>query len=208
VPRKHPNVSRRSAHPSIRVSEAKVKRPGRKTAPREREWLFDIVRWELPKTVGRRAVTSVVLILRSAHAEEIPRIRARRARVSKDEDGHALMLRDAPQRTWAVEALALGFRSEGRRILAKRTQRAFWPSGSSPRGAPRGSKSAFTRVCDALCVAGTPLWGPMVTAGGYGSRLSLRSAGTTIAWSERSINPRLCEMTAGAISLFWDCYLQ
>src|SRR5438128_11599804 len=31
----HPNVSRRSAHPSIRVSEAKVKSPGRKNAPRE-----------------------------------------------------------------------------------------------------------------------------------------------------------------------------
>ena len=28
------------------------------------------------------------------------------------------------------------------------------------------------------------------------------------AWSERSINPQLCEMTAGAISLFWGCYLQ
>src|SRR5262249_50448262 len=27
---------------------------------------------------------------------------------------------------------------------------------SSPRGAPRDSKSAFTRVCDALGVAGTP----------------------------------------------------
>jgi hypothetical protein len=33
----HPNVSRRSAHPSIRVSEAKLQNPGRKTAPRERE---------------------------------------------------------------------------------------------------------------------------------------------------------------------------
>src|SRR5262249_18966993 len=32
--------------------------------------------------------------------------------------------------------------------------------GSSPRGAPRDSKSAFTRVCDALCVAGTPLRDP------------------------------------------------
>src|SRR5262249_46531715 len=110
-------------------------RPGRKTAPREREWLFDIVRWELPKTVGRRAATAVVLILRSAHAEEVPRIRARRARVSKDEDGHALMLRDAPQRTWAVEAPALGFcweapQDEGERrgILAKRTQRSCWPN--------------------------------------------------------------------------------
>src|SRR5262249_34557042 len=28
------------------------------------------------------------------------------------------------------------------------------------RGTPRDSKSAFTRVCDALCVAGTPLRGP------------------------------------------------
>jgi hypothetical protein len=34
---------------------------------------------------------------------------------------------------------------------------------SSPRGAPRDSKSAFTRVYDALCVAGTPLRGPMNT---------------------------------------------
>jgi len=32
----HPNVSRRSAHPSIRVGEAKLQTPGRKNAPRER----------------------------------------------------------------------------------------------------------------------------------------------------------------------------
>src|SRR5260370_29122667 len=32
---------------------------------------------------------------------------------------------------------------------------------SSPRGVPRDSKSAFTRVCDALCVAGAPLRGPI-----------------------------------------------
>jgi len=48
----------------------------------------------------------------------------------------------------------------------------------------------------------------MITVGGYGSRLSLRSAGTTIAWSARRTNLRLCEMAAGAISLFPDCYLQ
>ena len=30
---------------------------------------------------------------------------------------------------------------------------------SSPQRGPRDSKSAFTRVCDALCVAGTPLRG-------------------------------------------------
>src|SRR6516164_8628496 len=45
VPRKHPHVSRRSAHPSIRVSEAKLQTPGVKNAPRELAGLFDIVRW-------------------------------------------------------------------------------------------------------------------------------------------------------------------
>src|SRR3989442_8300095 len=37
----HPNVSRRSAHPSIRVSEAKMQNPGRPNAPRERDGLFE-----------------------------------------------------------------------------------------------------------------------------------------------------------------------
>jgi hypothetical protein len=69
--------------------------------------------------------------------------------------------------------------------------RIIWPSGSPPRGAPRDAR-----------VAGTPLRGPMITAGGYGSRLSLRSAGTTMAWPERRTNRRLYERTAGAISLF------
>ena len=41
----HPNVSRRSAHPSIRVGEAKIANPGRRHAPRERDGLFEIVRW-------------------------------------------------------------------------------------------------------------------------------------------------------------------
>ena len=36
----HPNVSRRSAHPSIGVGEGKLQNPGRKNAPREREGLF------------------------------------------------------------------------------------------------------------------------------------------------------------------------
>ena len=45
--------------------------------PREREWLFDIVSWELPKTVRRGAATSGVLIPRSAHAQALPRIRTR-----------------------------------------------------------------------------------------------------------------------------------
>jgi hypothetical protein len=72
------------------------------------------------------------------------------------------MLRDAPQRTWAMEAPALGFRcdapqheGEGRRILANEPNEHFGqtkPSGEHAR--------------------------------------------------ERRTNPRLCEMTAGAISLF------
>jgi hypothetical protein len=67
------------------------------------------------------------------------------------------MLRDASQRTWAAEASAPASRcdapqheGEGApRILAKRIQRVFCPSVSSPRKR-----------------------GPMITAGGYGSRLS------------------------------------
>src|SRR5258707_1234567 len=52
-----------------------MQNPGRKNAPREREWLFDIVRRELPKTVRRRAASSAVLILRSAHAQALPQSR-------------------------------------------------------------------------------------------------------------------------------------
>src|SRR5262249_31265467 len=44
-------------------------------APRERDRLFDIVRWELPKTVRRRAARSPALILRSAHAQALPQSR-------------------------------------------------------------------------------------------------------------------------------------
>src|SRR6516162_1334665 len=86
----HPNVSRRSAHPSIRVGEAKVQTPGAKNAPRERDGLFDIVRWELPKTVRRRAADSVRP--EPPHPEERACAsdaanRVARVRVSKDEDG-------------------------------------------------------------------------------------------------------------------------
>jgi hypothetical protein len=47
----------------------------------------------------------------------------------------------------------------------------------------------------------------MIT-GGYGSRLSLRSAGTTMAWSERSTNPQLQRKDRRRDPLFPDCYLQ
>jgi hypothetical protein len=42
----------------------------------------------------------------------------------------------------------------------------------------------------------------MIAAGGNGSRLSLRSAGTTIAWPARSTNLRLWEKIAGPDPLF------
>src|SRR5262249_55995013 len=41
MPRKHPYVSRRSATPSWGLREAKDSKPGRKTAPRERERLCE-----------------------------------------------------------------------------------------------------------------------------------------------------------------------
>ncbi len=55
--------------------------------------LFEMVSWP------ENAI--LVLILRSAHVQEVPQARTCVARVSKDEDGDgvgALMLRDASQR--------------------------------------------------------------------------------------------------------------
>src|SRR5215510_6920521 len=80
--------------PRFGVSEARVQTLGAENAPRERDGLFEIVSWDLPKTVRRRAASSAVLILRSARSEESPQNRNKRARVSKDEDddGMALML--------------------------------------------------------------------------------------------------------------------
>src|SRR5215468_603846 len=107
---------------------SKVAKPGRGRAPRERDGLFDIVKWELPKTVRRRAASSAVLILRSAHALAVPQSR-KGVRASRRMRTVALMLRDASQRIWALEAPALAFgcdapQHEGdgaRRILAKRS---------------------------------------------------------------------------------------
>src|SRR5262245_39893586 len=80
--------------PRFGASEARVQTLGAENAPRERDGLFEIVSWDLPKTVRRRAASSAVLILRSARSEESPQNRNKRARVSKDEDddGMALML--------------------------------------------------------------------------------------------------------------------
>src|SRR5215813_14833603 len=116
----------------------------------------------------------LVLILRSAHAEDVRQIRtcvraSRRMRTSQCMRPHASR-RIAAQRCWAGgvlvrAAMLLSMRGEdARRILAKRSQRILL--GSSPRGAPRDT-----------CVAGTPLRGPIITFSGYGSRLSARFAG-------------------------------
>ena len=57
----HPNVSRRSAHPSIRGERSKVANPGCRHAPRERDGLFDIV---------RRSASAVAVIVPSPPAGE------------------------------------------------------------------------------------------------------------------------------------------
>src|SRR5262249_37594354 len=108
----HPNVSRRSAHPSIRGERSKGANPGRRNAPRERDGLFDIVRWELPKTARRRTASSVCP--KPPHPEEracgsAAATQVVRARVSKDGAAIPLMLRDASQRSRAVDAFELAW---------------------------------------------------------------------------------------------------
>jgi hypothetical protein len=56
----HPNVSRRSAHPSFRVSEAKVQTPGAENAPRE-QWSACCLRswdrgWKSPNLQKNRKI--------------------------------------------------------------------------------------------------------------------------------------------------------
>src|SRR5215470_622081 len=63
----------------------------------------------MTKTVRRRAASAAVLILRSAHAQALPqsRTRVRASRRMRTATAWALVLRDASQRTCAVEAPAL-----------------------------------------------------------------------------------------------------
>ena len=92
-------------------------------------------------------------------------------------------MRPKPPQRWAPQ----GLRPVAKRVPSVQRRRAWtWsqfaryasPLRSSPRGAPRDSKSGFTRVCDALCVAGTPLRGPRAADQVSRSRVSLRSPGT------------------------------
>src|SRR5215831_12957898 len=143
----HPNVSRRSAHPSFRVSAATMQTPGAENAPRERDGLFEIVSCERrdarphPEERARRKASANSegpcaclegLILRSAHPGKLPQTPKARARVSKDGDDpvHApsCFRRIAAQRCWGGgvrvrAAMLLSMRGEdARRILAKRSQ--------------------------------------------------------------------------------------
>src|SRR5215831_17312060 len=71
---------------------------------------------------------SSVLILRSARAEEVPQVQTRRARVSKDEDGHGAgphasrRIAAQPTRASVCGRAAMLLSMRARRILAKRSQ--------------------------------------------------------------------------------------
>ena len=121
----HPNVSRRSAHPSIRVSEAKLQNPGRKCVAGTMECvLFERVsrarRDARPHPEERGCRKS------SANSNA-------RTRISKDEDERLpspscfethrspLRLREHLRSRRAAMHLSMRAR-EARRILAKRTQ--------------------------------------------------------------------------------------
>ena len=74
---------------------------------------------------------SSVLILRSARAEEVPQVQTRRARVSKDEDGHGAgphasrRIVAQPTRASVCARAAMLLSMRARRILAKRSQWRF-----------------------------------------------------------------------------------
>src|SRR5262245_10586281 len=115
--------------PRFGVSEAKVANPGRKNAPRERGGLFDIVRWELPKTVRRRAADSVCpepphpkeRACASAAANQVARVR-----VSKD--GAAIIPPHASRRIAAQRGLSQQPSSRAAMLLSMRARArgAFW----------------------------------------------------------------------------------
>jgi hypothetical protein len=91
-----------------------------------------------------------------------------RTRVSKDEDGHAaLMLRDASQRIWAAEAFAPASRCDAPQHEGAR--------GAAHFGETKPSSFWRNEAKDHFAIRSSPRKrGPMITAGGYGSRLSPR----------------------------------
>src|SRR6516164_1743387 len=140
--------------PRFGVSEAKSQNPGRKNAPRERggvcvlenvrPGMEDSESAEKQENTGIGPTSACPGCLYGSFAARDVRphpeergCRRRsanakpRTRVSKDEDGRALMLRDASRRVWAAEAPALASRRdapqhEGRRatLLSMRAARS------------------------------------------------------------------------------------
>src|SRR5262245_41034367 len=109
--------------PRFGVSEGKSQTPDAENAPRERDWLFEIVSCERrdarphPEERARRRRSANFeracarlegLILRSAHVEDVRQTSNARARVSKDEEGCALMLRDGGHSASKTRVRALG----------------------------------------------------------------------------------------------------
>ena len=98
---------------------------------------------------------------------------------------------------------------------AHRSAAELWKHPYSLRAAMplsmRGARAALLAERSAAIRSSPRKRGPMITAGGYGSRLSPRCreglAGTTTG-SVLSTNLRLRETIAGSVSLFPDCYLQ
>src|SRR5262245_29827387 len=83
--------------PSFGVSEARMQTPGAENAPRERDGLFDMVNCAASDAHPHPEERACRRNSANSNA---------RTRVSKDEDGRALMLRDASRRAWAVEVPA------------------------------------------------------------------------------------------------------
>src|SRR5262249_959931 len=130
----HPNVSRRSAYPSIGLSEATMQTPG---AKKRAAGTMECVLFESLAVI-------FVLILRSAHAEAIPPIRTRfrpppsmRTDTPSCLETHRSARRLGKHLRSRRAAMPLSMRARGAAhfgetnptgILAKRTQRAFWPN--------------------------------------------------------------------------------
>jgi hypothetical protein len=148
--------------PSSGCAKQRCKTRAQTCAAGKREWLFDIVRRELPKTVRRRAASSAVLNPEERACASASAKSSERARVSKDEDGgpscfetHRSGLGPWKRLRSGSAAMPLSMRARGA---------AFWQNEPNKHFGQTKPSGEHAR--------------------------------------ERRTNPRLCEMTAGAISLF------
>jgi hypothetical protein len=152
--------------PRLGVSEAKRQSPGAKNAPRERDGLFDIVRMESKARIARAGAVRVTAPSPLAGEGSSMVLRARKGEGYAARTPHPFQcvgtpLCPLPQGERARKAPPGHFgQTNPTAILAKRTR-------LHRGGRPRESESGDP---------GSP-------AGVHGSRLSLRSAGTTVAGS-------------------------